>query len=185
MCPRQPNNIVLVIVKGRNALRGRPICDYRYLNEVHFAPDVTRTKPEYSLCTAEFESLGFSDYNHFNFELAVAKNYNLQPVPLSTVRCMTWHQLQQILKVRLEWCGTSTREYCHLPLQSTIHLGPVKVIPLVDTGSDYDGIDLDLANLLVERKCDAFVRRCVFSAQKVKGFSTTMEILPSQALLGE
>ena len=68
----------------------------------------------------------------------------------SVLRFVNMEQLQQILRVSIEWSGCSTFSYVH-PMRAFIYLGELKVAALIDTGSDYDAIDRDLSLVQEER----------------------------------
>ena len=52
-----------------------------------------------------------------------------------------------------------------------VNLGQLQVAALVDTGSDYDAIDRDLAELQVEEGNPAFVSRQSVKSRSVRGFA--------------
>ena len=54
------------------------------------------------------------------------------------------HQLQQFIRTFIVWSGCGTYSYCH-PLRALVTLGDLKVAALIDSGSDYDAIDVNLA----------------------------------------
>ena len=73
-------------------------------------------------------------------------------------KLMSRNQLLHVLRVGLEWCGTSTVQYCN-PLRIVCYLGDLRVATLVDTGSDYDAIDEDLSKIQSQRGNPAFKGR--------------------------
>ena len=77
------------------------------------------------------------------------------------------------LQVELKWSGCGTHEYVH-PLRIIVEVGNLKVAALVDTGSDFDCIDSDLARVQIDRKNPGFHERRLTANVSVKGYASGM-----------
>ena len=106
------------------------------------------------------------------------------PLPISTtaikttatsvVKSVNMEQLQQIIRVSVVWSGCSTFSYVH-PMRALVYLGELKVVALIDTGSDCDAIDRDLSLVQEERGNGAFIHR-KYSSESVCGFSDALKM---------
>ena len=83
-------------------------------------------------------------------------------------------QLQQIIHTDIVWSGCSTYSVIH-PLRVLLHLGPLRVAALVDTGSDYDALDADLSQVQEQKNNPAFRKR-VRNSTSVTGFAAGMKL---------
>ena len=72
------------------------------------------------------------------------------------------------------WSGCGTYYYVH-PLRCLIRLGNLRVVALIDSGSDYDAIDHDLSIAEELRQNPAFRGRIKF-AENVSGFAEGMKL---------
>ena len=86
---------------------------------------------------------------------------------------MTSLQQLQIIRTSIVWSGCGTYSYCH-PLRIIVHLGELRVAALVDTGSDYDAIDMDLSKLQAESGNPSFRSRKLTGPNPVRGFKTDL-----------
>ena len=77
-------------------------------------------------------------------------------------------QHQQIIRTNIVWSGCSTFSYVH-PMRAIVHLGSLRVVALIDTGSDYDAVDRDLSVVQHEQGNQAFRQRHR-SSESVVGF---------------
>ena len=74
----------------------------------------------------------------------------------------------------MEWSGCRTVSYVR-PVRIRVKLGDLSVDAMVDTGSDFDAIDLDLVATQSERGNRDLVRRDVTATQPVAGFANMLE----------
>ena len=83
--------------------------------------------------------------------------------------------LQQIIRTDIIWSGCSPFSYIH-PLQIFIHIDHIKIEALVDTGADYDAIDGDLAQALIQHNSPSLVSRVSFADMYVEGFTAGVKV---------
>ena len=83
-------------------------------------------------------------------------------------------QHQQIIRTSIVWSGCSTFSYVH-PMRAVVHLGSLRVVALIDTGSDYDAIDRDLSVVQHEQGNQAYRQRRR-SSESVVGFSHVLKM---------
>ena len=94
--------------------------------------------------------------------------------PFRVPYALTLQQLWTILKVSIQWCGMSTRDYQHMPLRIVARIGKCKILPLVDTGSDFNAIDMDFSEALESKHREDFIHRVKMSPVEAKGFGEKM-----------
>ena len=132
-------------------------------------PDVTITSMTEGISSEASARISAGNFNGFCCATAFASSscrfcrcYLLPTLPLpisataikttatSVVKFVNMEQLRQILRVSIVRSGCSTFSYVH-PMRALVYLGELKVVALIDTGSDYDAIDRDLSLVQGER----------------------------------
>ena len=98
----------------------------------------------------------------------------IKTTAINNAKPISTEQHQQIIRTDIVWSGCSTFSYVH-PMRAMIRLGSLKVVALIDTGSDYDAIDHDLSVVQQERGNKAFRQR-VRSSESVCGFSNVLKM---------
>ena len=59
-------------------------------------------------------------------------------------------------------------------MRAVVYIGDMRICALVDSGSDYDALDQDLAELQAKRQNPAFRSRSRVATQNVSGFSSAL-----------
>ena len=85
------------------------------------------------------------------------------PRPPKRNTCKSWQLLQQIIQTEIKWSGCGTYSYCH-PMRILCKLGELQVVALVDTGSDYDAINVNFPITEPHDKIQLFDEDCPFLA---------------------
>ena len=108
-----------------------------------------------------------------DIKLQAVQMVHMGPTATPVPRLLGDQQHQGIIVTDIVWSGCGTYSYCH-PMRVLCHIGELKVLALVDTGSDFDAIDFDLARLQENQGNPAFMSKTTSEAMPVKGFKEGM-----------